>query len=285
MEILIAILVLGVLGLIFGIGLAIASKKLAVATNPKLDQLQHLLPGSNCGACGNPGCFGFAESLLSGKSVVEGCRVCNDESREKISKILGLALEKQNKKIAILHCNGGLRVKDKYLYDGVNDCIAANLVLGGQKACVFACLGFGTCVRACPFGAISMSAQALPVVDQLKCRSCNRCVLACPKKLFSLVSVTNIVYPVRDKTPKVTDGCLRQPVSNGVYVACSSHDLGKDIKSVCSVGCIGCKLCEKACEFDAITVVDNLAVIDYHKCTSCLECVKVCPTKTIRIRE
>jgi len=262
MEILIAILVLGILGLIFGIGLAIASKKLAVEVNPKLDEVQHLLPGSNCGACGNPGCFGFAESLVSGKSVVEGCRVCSDESREKIAKVLGLALEKQNKKIATLHCNGGLRVKDKYLYHGVSDCIAANLVLGGQKSCVFACLGFGTCVKACPFNAISMSGELLPVVDKVKCRSCNKCVLACPKKLFSLVSVTN-----------------------NVYVACSSHDLGKDVKAVCPVGCIACKLCEKTCRFDAIHVIDNLAVIDYHKCTSCQECVKVCPPKTIRVRE
>ncbi|MCX5693897.1 MAG: RnfABCDGE type electron transport complex subunit B [Candidatus Omnitrophica bacterium] len=261
MEILIAILVLGVLGLIFGVGLAIASKKLAVAANPKLDEVQHLLPGANCGACGNPGCFGFAESLVSGKSVVESCRVCNDESKEKIAKILGLTLEKQNKKIANLHCDGGLKVKDKYLYNGVSDCIAANLVLGGQKNCVFACLGFGTCVQACPFGAITMSAQELPVIDKNKCRSCNKCVLVCPKKLFSLISVNNIVS-----------------------VACSSHDFGKDVKSVCSVGCIACKICERTCKFDAIHVINNLAVIDYHKCTSCKECVGVCPAKTIKVR-
>lgn len=262
MEILIAILVLGILGLIFGIGLAIASKKFAVAANPRLDEVQHLLPGSNCGACGNPGCFGFAENLVSGKSVIEGCRVCSDEAKEKIARVLGLALVKQNKKIATLHCNGGLRVKDKYLYNGVNDCIAADLLLGGQKTCVFACLGFDTCVKACPFDAISMSTEALPVVDKVKCRSCNKCVLACPKKLFSLIFANNTVY-----------------------VACSSHDLGKDVKNVCPVGCIACKLCEKACKFDAIRVLDNLAVIDYHKCTSCQECAKVCPTKTIRIRE
>jgi len=262
MEILIAILILGILGLAFGVGLAFASRKLAVETDPKLEQVQHLLPGANCGACGNPGCFGFAESLISGKSVVDSCRVCSDESKEKIAGILGLALNKQDKKVATLHCNGGLRVKDKYLYDGVNDCITANLVLGGQKSCVFACLGFGTCVKACPFGAITMSAEALPVVDKAKCRSCNRCVLVCPKKLFSLVSVT---HPV--------------------FVACSSHDFGKDVKNVCAVGCISCKLCEKTCKFDAIHVIDNLAVIDYHKCTSCRECVKVCPSKSIRVRE
>lgn len=262
MEILFATIILGSLGLIFGVGLAIASKKLAVQVDPKLDQVQHLLPGANCGACGNPGCFGFAENLLAGKSTLESCRVCSEEVKTKIAGIMGLALEKQTKKIAILHCNGGKRVKDKYLYDGVNDCINANLVLGGQKSCVFACLGFGTCVKACPFGAISMSEEALPVVDKVKCRSCNRCVLVCPKKLFSLISVT---YPV--------------------YVSCSSHDFGKDVKNVCAVGCIACKLCERACKFDAIHVIDNLAVIDYHKCTSCKECVKVCPAKTIRIRE
>lgn len=262
MEILIAILILSILGLLFGIGLAVASRRLAVQVDPKLEAVQHLLPGSNCGACGNPGCFGFAESLLGGKAGIEGCRVCNEETREKIARVMGIAVVKQNKKVATLHCHGGVKVKDKYIYSGVDDCIAANQVLGGQKSCVYACLGFGTCVAACPFGAISMSSEGLPVVDKVKCRSCNKCVLACPKKLFSLVSV-----------------------NNNVYVACSSLDTGKDVRSVCPVGCIACKLCEKACKFDAIHVIDNLAVIDYHKCTSCGECVKVCPTKTIRIRE
>ncbi|MDD5561582.1 MAG: RnfABCDGE type electron transport complex subunit B [Candidatus Omnitrophica bacterium] len=262
MEILFAVIILGSLGLIFGVGLAIASKRFNVKVDPKLEQVQHLLPGANCGACGNPGCFGFAESLLEGKNTVESCRVCSEEIKEKIAGIMGVSLEKQTKKIATLHCNGGLKVKDKYAYSGVNDCIAANLVLGGQKSCVFACLGFGTCAKACPFGAISMSDEGLPVVDKVKCRSCNKCVLACPKKLFSLVSI-----------------------SNSVYVACSSHDAGRDVKAVCPVGCIACRLCEKACKFDAIRVIDNLAVIDYHKCTSCKACVKVCPTKTIRVRE
>jgi len=262
MEVLIAILILSILGLLFGIGLAVASRRLAVQVDPKLEAVQHLLPGSNCGACGNPGCFGFAESLLGGKAGIEGCRVCNEETKEKIARVMGIAVVKQNKKVATLHCHGGVKVKDKYIYSGVDDCIAANQVLGGQKSCVYACLGFGTCVAACPFGAISMSSEGLPVVDKVKCRSCNKCVLACPKKLFSLVSV-----------------------NNNVYVACSSLDTGKDVRAVCPVGCIACKLCEKACKFDAIHVIDNLAVIDYHKCTSCGECVKVCPTKTIRIRE
>jgi RnfABCDGE-type electron transport complex B subunit len=261
-EILIAILVLGFLGLLFGIGLAFASKKLAVQVNPKLDAVYHLLPGANCGACGNPGCFGFAENLLVGKSSLESCRACNDEVREKIAAIMEVALEKQAKKIATLHCHGGKQVKNKYLYNGIDDCISANLVLGGQKSCVFACLGFGTCVKACPFGAISMGADKLPSVDKIKCRSCNKCVLVCPKKVFSLISI-----------------------NHPVYVGCSSHDLGGEVKKVCVVGCIGCKICEKTCKFDAIHVIDNLAVIDYNKCTSCKECVGVCPAKTIRVRQ
>jgi len=261
MEILTAILALGFLGLLFGVGLAFASKKMAVVVDPRIEQVQHLLPGANCGACGNPGCFGFAENLVDAKANVEGCRVCNDQARESIAKILGQSLEKKVKKIAALHCNGGSRVLDRYLYDGMDDCVAANLVLGGQKACVFGCLGFGTCQKICPFGAISMSKERLPVVDQKKCRACNKCVLICPKKLFSLI-----------------------PITHNVAVTCNSHDFGKEVLSVCPVGCIGCKLCQKACRFDAIHVVDNLAVIDYHKCTSCAECVKVCPTHAISIR-
>jgi Na+-translocating ferredoxin:NAD+ oxidoreductase RNF subunit RnfB len=262
MEILIPVLTLGLLGLIFGVGLAIASKRFRVEVDPRLEKIHGLLPGSNCGACGGAGCFGFAESLLSGKLSVDACRVSEEKVKEQIARLLGKNLEKKVKKIAVLHCNGGRKVKERFLYQGIKDCVAASLSLGGQKECSFGCLGFGTCVPVCPFDAINMSQDDLPVVDKNKCKACNKCVLACPKKLFTLI-----------------------PVTNNVYVACSSHDSGKDTKAACPVGCIACKLCEKACKFDAIHVLDNLAVIDYTKCTSCGECVKVCPMKTIRIRE
>jgi len=281
MEILIPILTLGFLGACFGVGLAIASKRFAVQIDPRLERIHGLLPGSNCGSCGGAGCFGFAEGLLSGKFSPDACRVANEQTKEQIAKILGKSLEKRVKKIAALYCNGGKKIKDRFIYKGIEDCVSANLVLGGQKECVWGCLGFGTCEKVCPFGALKMSEDGLPVVDPKKCKACNKCVIACPKKLFALVPVSGKVYPVRDYD--VANKMVG--VSNGVYVACSSHDSGKETKAVCSVGCIACKLCEKACKFDAIHVIDNLAIIDYNKCTSCGECVKVCPMKTIRIRE
>jgi len=261
MEILIPILTLGALGLIFGVGLAIASKRFAVQVDPRLEKVHGLLPGSNCGVCGGAGCFGFAQDLLSGKRTIDACKVSEEAVKEKIAHLLGQKLEKKVKTVSALHCFGGIRVKDKFIYDGIEDCVAANLVLGGQKECVYGCLGFGDCARICPFGAIEMIPEGLPVVNEAKCRACNKCVLICPKKLFELV-----------------------PVSGKVYVACSSHDSGKDTKAVCPVGCIACGLCVQACKFDAIHVIDNLAVIDYNKCTSCGECVRVCPMKTIKVR-
>jgi len=259
MEILVPILTLGALGLIFGVGLAVASKRLAVKTDLRLEKIIGLLPGSNCGACGGAGCFGFAESILSGKLSIDACRVSSGAIKGQIARILGTTVEEKIKLAAVLHCYGGKRVQDRFLYQGINDCVAANLVLGGQKSCVYGCLGFGDCARVCPFGAIKMLNEELPLVDENKCKACNKCVVACPKKLFTLV-----------------------PVSHKVFVACSSRDLGKDTRAVCPVGCIACKKCEQVCPFDAIHVVDNLAIIDYHKCTSCGKCVDVCPMKTIR---
>lgn len=261
MDILIPILTLGSLGLIFGIGLAIASKKLAVEVDPRLEKIHGLLPGSNCGACGGAGCFGFAERLLKGDLDISACRVSQQQVKEQIAKLLGKEIGQETKKTAVLHCYGGHKVKDKFIYDGIKDCVAANLVLGGQKACVYGCLGFGDCVRVCPFGAIKMSGEGLPVIDENKCKACNKCVALCPKKLFTLV-----------------------PLTKKVFVACCSRDLGKDTRLVCSVGCIACRKCEQICPEDAIHVIDNLAIIDYNKCTSCGKCVDACPVKTIRKR-
>jgi len=261
MPILIPLLTLGFLGLLFGFGLAMASKKLTVQVDPRLEKLHGLLPGSNCGACGGAGCFGFAQDLLSGKRSLSACQVTEEAVKKQIAKLLGQDLETEVKKVATLHCFGGLKVKDRFIYDGIKECVAANLVLGGPKACVFGCLGFGDCARVCPFGAIKMSDEGLPVVDEKKCKACNKCVDICPKKLFSLI-----------------------PLDKKVYVACSSQDIGKETRLICPVGCIACRKCEQVCPEDAIHVVDNLAIIDYNKCTSCGKCVEVCPMKTIRVK-
>jgi Na+-translocating ferredoxin:NAD+ oxidoreductase RNF subunit RnfB len=262
MDIIVPVITLALLGAVFGVGLAIASKKFAVKIDPRLEMIHGLLPGANCGACGGAGCFGLAEGILSGKMPLDACRVVSDENKTAIAAILGQKVEKKLKKTAVLRCSGGAKVKDKYAYSGIRDCLAANSLMQGPKACSYGCIGFGSCVAVCPFGALSMSDDGLPVVDIHKCKACNKCVTVCPKKLFTLEA-------------------LNQPV----YVSCLSRDIGKDTKAVCPTGCIGCKLCEKACKFNAIHVTDNCAIIDYRKCTSCKECVKVCPCKTIHIRE
>jgi Na+-translocating ferredoxin:NAD+ oxidoreductase RNF subunit RnfB len=258
MDILLPVLILGGLGVIFGIGLSIASKKLTVAADPRLERIHGLLPGANCGACGGAGCFGFAEDLLSGKRSPDACKIADDAIKEKIASVLGETLQKKTPMTAVLHCYGGKKVGERAVYQGIEDCIAADGVQGGQKDCVWGCLGFGTCARVCPFGAIMMLPEGIPRVDEAQCRACNKCVPACPKKLFSLI-----------------------PQASRVYVACSSCDSGHDTAGACPVGCIACRACEQACPVDAIHVTDDLAVIDYAKCTSCGSCVTVCPMKTI----
>lgn len=263
MNIFISILVLGGLGVIFGVGLAIASKKFCVKLDPRIEEIFEKLPGANCGACGMPGCIGFAEALIHGACAIEKCAVSQEATRTEIAKILGVEAKTKIKKIAVLHCNGGSsRVKDKFVYEGVKDCIDAAMVMGGPKACVYGCIGYGGCAKVCPFGAITMSADGLPVVDENKCNACGKCAAACPKKLFSLV-----------------------PAGKNYAVRCKSLDLGKDVMKVCSVGCITCHKCEKACPVKAIKIIDNLSVIDYTICDNRGECFKVCPVNTIAKKE
>ncbi|HOX54791.1 MAG: RnfABCDGE type electron transport complex subunit B [Candidatus Omnitrophica bacterium] len=262
MEILIPVLTLASLGMIFGVGLAIAAKKLCVEQDPKISAVFSHLPGANCGACGMAGCMGFAEGLINGTCTVERCVVASEKIRTEISKILGVEAKAKIKTAAVLHCNGGNKVKDKFQYQGIKDCVAANQLQGGQKACVWGCLGFGSCAKVCPFSAITMSQETgLPVVDESKCTACGNCVKICPKHLFTLIDV---------KKP--------------VYIACSSHDKGKAVMDVCKVGCIACLKCEKQCAPGLFKVKDNLSQIDYNSYVPCDDCIKVCPTSTIRKR-
>jgi Na+-translocating ferredoxin:NAD+ oxidoreductase subunit B len=261
-EILIAVGVLAGLGIAFGIGLAIASKRFAVQADPRQEQVTAALPGVNCGGCGKPGCAAFAEALLRGEAVPEGCVVASDEVRKAIAGILGIEASARIRNVAVLHCHGGNTVKERFSYQGLRDCTAASMVQGGPKACVFGCIGYGTCVNSCAFGALSMGLQGLPVVDEEKCTACGACVAACPKKLYELIPITK-VYAVR----------------------CRSLDAGRKVMEVCPVGCIGCGKCSKACPTGTMLVVDNLAVLNYHKCDNRGECFKVCPRKTIAKKE
>ena len=262
MEILLPLLTLGSLGLFFGLGLALASKKFCVRVDPRQERVLDKLPGSNCGACGQAGCMGFSEALIQGNCTVNSCAVMKQESRLEVAGILGVELEEKVKRVAVLHCNGGEKVKDKFEYDGIKDCNAAGLIMGGQKACVFGCLGLGSCAKVCPFHAISMNKEiGLPEVDKDKCTACGKCVAICPKKLFVLTEV-----------------------NKPVYIACSSHYKGKAVMEFCKVGCIGCGKCEKQCPPNLYKLKDNLPEIDYKNYVDCDDCINVCPTKTIRKR-
>lgn len=259
MQFLAPILTLTALGLLFSLALFWASKKFAVVQDARIKEIMEKLPGANCGACGMAGCSRFAEALVRKEVAIENCKACSEETASEIASILGVDFLVKEKMLATLRCHGGKKAKDKFIYQGIKDCQAAVELLGGHKLCAFACVGFGNCQRACPFGAIRMSDEGLPIIDSELCTGCGKCVAVCPRNLLVLI-----------------------PRKGKVYVGCSSHDGAKIVASVCGVGCIACKKCEKVCPVDAIKVVENLAVIDYDKCTSCGECVKVCPRKIIK---
>ena len=255
-----ALLVLGALGLGASLGLGIASKKLAVKTDPRIEKLAEFLPGANCGGCGYAGCGGFAEAVINDGIAVTKCPVCDVSTIENICKEFGFEAGARVKMVARILCAGGdNRVGRGFGYKGVTDCKAAALICGGDKNCPYGCLGYDTCIKACPFDAISSGPSGIPVIDDSKCTGCGSCVEACPKNIIRLV-----------------------PESKKIHVLCSSRDRGKAVRSVCPVGCVGCGLCAQVCPFEAIEIVNNLAVIDYSKCKQCGLCVTKCPQKSIK---
>ena len=249
-----SVVVIGGLGILFGAGLGIAAKKLAVQKDERVDQVRELLPGANCGGCGFPGCDGFAVALVEGKAKPGGCSVCSAQANAQISEILGVAVEAGEPRVARVLCQGDCdNCMDKAAYDGVMDCKAAALVTSGFKACSVGCLGLGTCAKVCPFEAIKIGKNGIAYIDEESCTGCGKCVEECPKQGIAL-------FPKSVKT----------------YVACRNQQFGKAVLSVCKAGCIGCKLCAKSCPEQAIEMKDNLPVIDYEKCTGCGICAAKC---------
>lgn len=259
--ILISMLSMGGLGLVLGGGLAYASKKLAVETDPRIDAIIEALPGANCGACGFPGCSGLAKAIVENKAPVGSCTVGGLKVAEKIAEIMGVDETDggANKKVAHIMCLGGSdKAKLRADYHGVKTCRAASLVNAGPKGCSYGCIGFGDCIKVCPVNAITMGDNGLPIIDEEKCTGCELCAKECPKFVIALTD---------DK--------------NEVHVRCKATLKARDTRAVCSAGCIACHMCEKVCPFDAIHVENNVAVIDYDKCRNCMLCVEKCPTKVI----
>jgi electron transport complex protein RnfB len=262
-QLLLPVLSLGGLAFIFGAGLDLASKKFAVEKDSRIDAVREVLPGANCGACGLPGCDGFAEAVVAGNAPVNGCPVGGNSVAQQVAGIMGVAAEDAEPMVAKVLCQGDCeQAVDKFKYEGVEDCVAASMLASGQKGCTYGCLGLGTCERVCPFDAIHVNEKGIAVVDREKCTACNKCVVACPKNIIELV-----------------------PKSKIVQVACMSTDKARDVRANCKIGCIGCRICVKACPFEAMTFNNNLARIDYEKCTNCKICAEKCPTKAIAVVE
>lgn len=261
---LVAVISLAVMGAIFGIILGIAGKKFAVEVDPRVEALLQIMPGANCGACGQPGCAGFAEAVVAGTVKPSACSPGGASLYEKIAAILGTEVsDYEERNVAQILCQGGFgHTKMLYRYVGIKDCHAVLANYKGPKACNFGCVMQGSCSRACPFGAIQMGADGLPVIDPYICTGCNKCVVECPQQILKLVGVSHLVN-----------------------VRCVNTEKGKDAKANCSVACIKCKICEKNCPEDAVHVLPagdgSVAVIDYDKCTNCGICAAKCPTKSI----
>ncbi len=251
-------------GLFVGIFLGIFGKIFAVPSDERVDAIREALPGNNCGGCGYSGCDALAQAIAEGKASINACPVGGQTCADEIAKVLGVESVASVRKIAYVKCSGTCdKTRFDYHYYGDGDCHRVALAPGrGPKACAYGCTGLGSCVRACPFHAITVI-DGCARVNPHDCRGCGVCVATCPHHLIELI-----------------------PETSGEMVRCASREKGKAVRDMCDAGCIGCGMCARICPSSAVTVVGNLAHIDQDLCTHCGKCAEKCPAKVIeRLRE
>ncbi|OQA37260.1 MAG: Electron transport complex protein rnfB [Acidobacteria bacterium ADurb.Bin340] len=257
--ILLTILVLGGVALLAGVVLYLAAKKFAVFEDPLIGEVESLLPGANCGGCGFAGCHAFAEKVAETKDPELFCPVGGPSLAARIAGALGQEALATQRNVARVLCNGGGNAVTSGIYQGIPSCAAVAIAGTSTLVCPFGCLGLADCVRACPFDALHM-VDGVARVDEEACTGCGKCVKACPRGLIEMA-----------------------PHAQAVYVACKSTDPGAVVRKYCSVGCIGCKACERVCTFSAVSVDQGLASIQPDLCEACMKCVEACKPATIRL--
>lgn len=257
-DILLPVLIVGAIGLLSGLILAVASVVMAVPKDRKTEDVRAMLPGANCGACGFSGCDGYAKALASGEAAPGLCTVGGTGTADLIAAYLGVAAVSVEPHLSVVRCLGSSdNTSDRAEYEGIASCAAAAAVAGGPTSCSYGCIGLGDCVAACNYNALSLR-NGVAMVAQENCVACGMCLKACPRHLLTLI-----------------------PVKKQAVVLCSSCDRGSLAGRVCGVGCIGCMRCEKTCRYGAVHVKDFLASVDPEKCVGCGECVEACPRKII----
>lgn len=259
-----SVLVMIGLGLFFGFFISFANRKWAVEVDPRIHEVDEVLPKGQCGSCGYPGCMAYAEAVVTNPNVPPNlCTPGKDAVAKQVAEITGKKADAVETVIAFVRCAGtyGKAIRTG-VYKGVKDCVSANILVGGDKGCTYGCLGYGTCVKVCMFDAIRMSPEGIPVVNPDKCTGCGKCVTVCPRTIITLTK----------------PGIM-------VKVNCNSRDKGAIVRKHCQAGCIGCGMCAKQCPYGAIVIDNFLAIVDSSICLEkCSEavCLTKCPTKVIR---
>ena len=261
-PILFAVILVAGIGLVLGLGLAIASKVMAVPVDEKAEKIQEVLPGANCGACGFSGCAGYAAALSSGKTTQTNlCAPGGSAAAAEVAKIMGVEAQSVLPTAAVVLCQGNTaNAGDKMVYKGVKSCRMATQLFGGAKECTYGCLGLGDCMDACEYDAIHIC-DGVARISPIACHACKACVKACPKGVIKMLPLG---------------------VSKAA-VLCNNKEKGATARKHCKAACIGCMKCMKACEYGAVTVSNSVASVDFEKCVGCGKCHEVCPVGCIEL--